>query len=84
MENHQPSEMIVLLKRARSGDQDAQDRLFESCRNYISIIARAQIGTWLQTKVDASDLVQQTLLVAHRGMSKFSGNSEGEWLSWLR
>ncbi len=84
MENHPPSEMIVLLNLARSGDQEAQDRLFELCRNYISIIARAQIGTWLQTKVDASDLVQQTLLDAHRGMNDFRGASEGEWLGWLR
>lgn len=84
MENLPQSEMLILLNRARSGDQSAQDHLFELCRNYISVIARAQIGTWLKTKVDASDLVQQTLLDAHRGLNNFNGNSEGEWLGWLR
>jgi RNA polymerase sigma-70 factor (ECF subfamily) len=34
--------------------------------------------------VDASDLVQQTMLEAHRGFTKFQGSSEAEWLAWLR
>ncbi len=84
MEKEKPSEMVILLNQARSGDQESKDRLFELCRNYVSIIARAQIGTWLQAKVDPSDLVQQTLLDAHRGIHNFRGASEGEWLAWLR
>jgi RNA polymerase sigma-70 factor (ECF subfamily) len=38
----------------------------------------------MRTKVDASDLVQQTMLEAHRGFHEFRGESEGEWLAWLR
>ena len=40
--------------------------------------------TALQSKIDASDLVQQTLLEAHRGFAAFRGTSEAEWLAWLR
>ena len=54
------------------------------CRNYLSVIARKQIGSWLRPKVDASDLVQQTLLEAHRGLARFEGRSREEWLAWLR
>ena len=37
----------------------------------------------LKAKVDASDLVQQTLLDAHRGLAKFRGETEAEWLGCL-
>ena len=73
-----------LLNKARNGDAAARDELFDKCRNYVNIVARAQVESWLQAKVDASDLVQQTLLEAHRGLDGFRGNTEGEWLAWLR
>lgn len=73
-----------LLRQARTGDQAARDRLFAACRNYVSVAARAEVASWLKAKVDASDLVQQTLLEAHRGMANFRGETEAEWLGWLR
>ena len=73
-----------LLERARRGDADAREVLFQRCRNYVGVVARAQVESWLQAKVDASDLVQQTLLDAHRGLGEFRGETEGEWLAWLR
>src|SRR5262245_3689283 len=73
-----------LLERARAGDEAARDRLFVVCRNYVSIAARAEVASWLKAKVDASDLVQQTLLEAHRGLANFRGTTEAEWLGWLR
>jgi RNA polymerase sigma-70 factor (ECF subfamily) len=73
-----------LLKRARGGDLPARDLLFTKCRNYVAVVARAQVESWLQAKVDSSDLVQQTLLEAHRGFAEFRGESEAEWLAWLR
>ena len=73
-----------LLQKARIGDESARDRLFLVCRNYVSIAARAEMASWLKAKVDASDLVQQTLLEAHRGMANFRGTTEGEWLGWLK
>jgi len=48
------------------------------------VVARAQVETWIQGKVDASDIVQQTLLEAHRDFDRFSGGSKAEWLAWLK
>jgi RNA polymerase sigma-70 factor (ECF subfamily) len=81
-----PSSVNVseLLQKARAGDDAARDRLFVVCRNYVSIAARAEMASWLKAKVDASDLVQQTLLEAHRGLANFRGTTEGEWLGWLK
>jgi RNA polymerase sigma-70 factor (ECF subfamily) len=73
-----------LLRLARAGDDAARDKLFTLCRNYVSVAARAEIASWLQAKVDSSDLVQQTLLEAHRGLANFRGKTEAEWLGWLR
>ena len=73
-----------LLQKARAGDESARDRLFQACRNYVAIAARAEMASWLKAKVDSSDLVQQTLLEAHRGWNDFRGTTEAEWLGWLR
>jgi RNA polymerase sigma-70 factor, ECF subfamily len=78
------SVLLNLLTRARAGDAAARDELFARCRNYVGLIARAQVESWMQAKVDASDLVQQTLLEAHRGFAKFEGRTEAEWLAWLK
>jgi RNA polymerase sigma-70 factor (ECF subfamily) len=82
--NANDSLVAALLDRARGGDAQAEERLMTMCRNYLSVIARKQIGSWLRPKVDASDLVQQTLLEAHRGLARFEGRSREEWLAWLR
>ncbi len=74
----------MLLEQARAGDARARDQLFERCRNYVAVVARAQMESWMRAKVDASDLVQQTLLEAHRGFDNFQGKNEGEWLAWLK
>ncbi|REJ88438.1 MAG: RNA polymerase subunit sigma-70 [Planctomycetota bacterium] len=76
--------LVDLLNRARGGDQGARDELFNHCRSYVGLVARTQVESWMRAKVDASDLVQQTLLEAHRGFAKFQGQTEAEWLAWLR
>jgi RNA polymerase sigma-70 factor (ECF subfamily) len=73
-----------LIDGARQGDAACRDRLFELCRSYLGFAARAQLETWLKRKVDASDLVQQTLLEAHRDFDRFDGRTEQEWLAWLK
>jgi len=73
-----------LIERARAGDAECRDRLFALCRRYLGFVARSQVETWLRVKVDASDLVQQTMLEAHRDFADFEGKSEKEWLAWLR
>ena len=73
-----------LIARARSGDPAARERLFECCRNYIAIIARTKVETWMRAKFDGSDLVQQTMLEAYQAFDQFEGQTEEEWLVWLK
>jgi len=76
--------MTKLLERARQGDAECRERLFGLCRSYLGYVARSQVETWLRRKVDASDLVQQTLLEAHCGFDRFQGTTEKEFLAWVR
>lgn len=73
-----------LIEGARRGDAECRERLFALCRSYLGFIARSQIETSLRRKVDASDLVQETMLEAYRDFERFDGHTEQEWLAWLR
>jgi RNA polymerase sigma-70 factor (ECF subfamily) len=73
-----------LLARARRDGEAAFGELLELYRNYLHLLARAQIGRDLRSKVDPSDLVQETFLAAHRDFARFRGTTEGELVAWLR
>ena len=73
-----------LLLQAQAGDVTALGQLLEKYQSYLMLLARLQIGRRLQGKVDPADLVQETFLNAHRDFAKFRGDTEAEWISWLR
>ena len=74
----------ILLQEARAGDPATLGRLLDLYRSYLALLARVQIGQRLQGKLDASDLVQETYLEAHRNFARFQGTSEGQFVRWLR
>lgn len=56
----------------------------ERYRVFLRLRARHQLDPRLQGKLDASDVVQETLLRAHRKFSQFRGRSEPQFVAWLR
>ena len=56
----------------------------EQYRPYLLLLARMQLGRQFQGKLDASDVVQQALLEAHRQRDQFRGDSTRQLLAWLR
>ena len=79
-----PSDAGNLLLQARQGAEGARGALLEAYRAYLDLLARMEIGRRLQTKVDASDVVQETFLEAHRNFGNFRGTVEPEFAAWLR
>jgi RNA polymerase sigma-70 factor, ECF subfamily len=74
----------LLLIQARAGDHAALGRLLELYRNYLRLMAHSLIHRPLQVRLDASDLVQETFLKAHREFRQFVGSGERELVAWLR
>ncbi len=56
----------------------------EPYRNYLTLLASVQLSPRLRAKEDAADLVQMTMLEAHRDLPNYRGSTEGELLAWLK
>lgn len=67
------------------GDAEEQgEDVLARYREYLRVLAGAKLGGQLRGKIDASDLVQQTLLQAHQARAQFRGQTEAERAAWLR
>jgi RNA polymerase sigma-70 factor (ECF subfamily) len=53
-------------------------------RSYLILLARTQLNPRLGCPVDASDIVQQTLLEAHAKQAQFRGTLDVQRGAWLR
>lgn len=77
-------EFLALLGQARSGDTDSLGTLLQWYANYLTILATTQLDRRLRRRMNPSDLVQETMLAAHRDFGDFRGKSQPELLGWLR
>jgi RNA polymerase sigma-70 factor (ECF subfamily) len=56
----------------------------EAFRPYLQIMAESQLFDRLKSKVDAADIVQQTLVQAYQARDQYRGQSSAERAAWLR
>ena len=68
---------------------DIEEKLRESwsigpLRPWLKVLAERQLPAELKGKLDASDIVQQTLIDAWRGQQDYRGTTERERLAWMR
>lgn len=67
-----------------AGEPERAELAVERFREYLLLFARVNLGEPLRGKLDASDIVQQTLLDAHRQRQQFRGQTAAEMAGWLR
>ena len=73
-----------LLNDARTGCEAARESLFGSYADYLTMVSRNSVRGQLRQKVDPEDLSQDALADAFRQFEQFRGNSEREFIGWLR
>jgi RNA polymerase sigma-70 factor, ECF subfamily len=67
-----------------NGATETGERPLGPYRDYLRVLARLQLSVKARVKVDASDIAQQAILHAHANRGQFCGETEAEWLGWLR
>lgn len=76
--------LAEILARARQGDREALGTALEKYRPLLRLLAQRQLDTALNARIDASDVVQQTFLEAHRDLATFQGTAEAQFVAWLK
>ena len=56
----------------------------ERFRDNLRLLAEIELSPRLRVKEDPSDIVQQSLLEAHRDLASYRGQTEAELVAWLR
>ena len=73
-----------LLSRARTGDQDAIERLFARHLKPLQRWASGRLPKWARDLADTDDLVQETLLQTFKRIENFEPRGVGALQAYLR
>jgi RNA polymerase sigma-70 factor (ECF subfamily) len=73
-----------LLARAKAGDASARGRLLERHRGRLRGMVALRLDPRLAARVDPSDLMQETLAVAHRRLDDYLRDRPLPFYPWLR
>ncbi len=80
----QSEETQQLLANARAGDAEAINRLLERHRAALRRMIDLRMDKLVQRRVDASDIVQDVLIDAHRRLQDYLKNPVMPFHLWLR
>ncbi len=78
------AEVDECIRQAHQGCAQALEHLYKQCHLYLLLIANRDLDERLRAKFGLSDIVQETMLEAHRDFDAFAGISEGELRAWIR
>jgi RNA polymerase sigma-70 factor (ECF subfamily) len=79
-----PESTFHLIDRARAGDQEALERLFDRHLKPLQRWARGRLPGWARDLADTDDLVQETLLRTFKKIEGFEPRRVGALQAYLR
>lgn len=79
-----PDETLLLLERARAGDDHALEQLFARYLKPLRRWASGRLPKWARDMADTQDLVQETLLQTFKKLDGFEFRGEGALQAYLR
>jgi RNA polymerase sigma-70 factor (ECF subfamily) len=79
-----PESTSRLIDRARAGDQEALERLFDRHLSALQRWASGRLPAWARDLADTDDLVQETLLQTFKRIGAFEPRGVGALQAYLR
>lgn len=83
-ENNRGGALFIHEPPDRMTQPASSDLRIEDFRDYLMVLARSKLSTPDGRHLDASDIVQETLLDAHRSLEQFRGTESASMAAWLR
>lgn len=80
----QPGDEDELLTAAAGGSADARGRLLAGCRERLKRVIRARLDPRLSARIDSSDVVQEVLADADRGLNDYLHTRPVGFYPWVR
>jgi RNA polymerase sigma-70 factor (ECF subfamily) len=74
----------LLLKRARGGDAKAVNLLLSRHQAKLHTLVRLRLDRRVSARIDPSDVIQETLVEAHRRLSEYLRHPALPFYPWLR
>jgi RNA polymerase sigma factor (sigma-70 family) len=74
---------IVLLRRAKEGDEGARDRLFRRLRPVVRRWAAGRLPVWARYRCDSDDLVQDALMATVTNLQRIEAAGSAQFYAYL-
>jgi len=75
---------VALIRRARGGDRQALDRLFERYLPPLRRWAAGRLPRWARDGMDTDDMIQETMLKTFRRLEDFEHRKDGGLHAYMR
>jgi RNA polymerase sigma factor (sigma-70 family) len=76
-------ETMVLIERHRGGERNALDELFRRYSKRVRRIVNIRMGTFLRSRAEVEDVVQETLLRAFESIDNYEVREDAKLIDWM-
>ena len=74
---------IMLLRRAKAGDDGARDRLFRRLTPIVRRWAHGRLPAWARYRCDSDDLVQDALMATAKNLARIDADGAAAFYAYL-